>query len=126
MIYTVTTDTPIANIKATIQASAKEHKFGVLHQYAFQEILEAKGFPIQKDITLYEICNPKGAQALLEQSPQASVFLPCRISVYEENEKTVLATINLEDFITYIDATDEVKEHIHMLYQDIIKLINFL
>jgi len=126
MIYSVTTGTPLADVKANIQESAKKYKFGVLHHYAFKEILQTKGFPIEKDITLYEVCNPKGAQALLQGSPEHSVFLPCRISVYEENGKSVLATINLEDFIVYIDATDEVKEHLKMLYQDIIKLINSL
>jgi len=124
MIYTTTTDLSLSEVNAQLEVSAKSHAFGVLHHYEFKKILESKGFPIEKDITLYEICNPKGAQALLTESPEASVFLPCRISVYEENAKRVLATINLEDFIEYIDASNELKEHLRSLYQDVIKLLN--
>jgi len=124
MIYTTTTDLSLKDINSNLESYAKDHAFGVLHHYEFKKILESKGFPIETDITLYEVCNPKGAQALLTQFPEASVFLPCRVSVYEENGKRVLATINLEDFINHIDVTDELRGHLHSLYQDIIKLLN--
>jgi len=124
MIYTTTTQTPLSEVKAAMQATAKENAFGVLHQYAFKEILEGKGFPIENDITLYEVCNPKGAQALLSQSQEASVFLPCRVSIYEENGQTVLGTIKLENFIDSLNATEELKASLQTLYKDIIKLLN--
>ena len=124
MIYTTTTDTPLSEVKAAMQSNAKEHSFGVLHQYAFKEILKSKGFSIDADVTVYEVCNPSGAQALLSQVLKTSVFLPCRISIYEENSKTVLATINIKNMIDDLDATDELKEHLHLIYKDIINLLN--
>jgi len=124
MIYKTTSDKSLQEVKENLTAHAKEHTFGVLHQYEFQKILQAKGFPIDKDITVYELCNPKGAQEVLTQLSEISVFLPCRISVYEENGKTVLATINLETLVDTLNLNDEIKQHLHAIYKDFIALLN--
>ena len=67
MIYITKTTQPIEKVKKELEAKAKEAGFGVLNSYEFKKILESKGFPIEKDITVFELCNPQGAyQALTE------------------------------------------------------------
>jgi uncharacterized protein (DUF302 family) len=39
------------------------------------------------------VCQPQQAKKVLDQNMSVSTALPCRISVYEENGKTVLATL---------------------------------
>ena len=56
-------------------------------------MLQEKGFPIQQKITVFELCNPAGAQTVLQSHPEISVYLPCRVSIYEKDEQTVLSTI---------------------------------
>jgi NADPH-dependent 2,4-dienoyl-CoA reductase/sulfur reductase-like enzyme len=53
MIYNITTNTDLETIKSEIAAKAKEVGFGILKEYAFKDILEGKGFPIEHDITVY-------------------------------------------------------------------------
>jgi len=117
MIYKITTEVPLAQVKEELANHSKESGFGVLGSYEFKKILEAKGNPIDKDITVYELCNPVAAQGALSLIPEISVYLPCRLSVYEENGKTVLATINIQDIMASVDVNDEFKEHMNSVYE---------
>ncbi len=119
MIYTVTANRPIDTIKEEMETKEKEEKFGVLNIYEFKKILETKGFPIEKDITVYELCNPAGAQQALSQLPEISVYLPCRISLYEENGKTTLATIGLEDIVNSFDVDENFKAFMITLFENL-------
>ena len=65
MVYSVTTSTDINTVKQELEAKAKEVSFGLLNTYEFKRILTEKGFPIEKDITVFELCNPAGAQQAL-------------------------------------------------------------
>ena len=123
MIYKITTDTPLEVVKSELEAHAKKNGFGVLGSYEFKKILESKGFPIEKDITLYEVCNPSEAQKFLTAIPAVSVYLPCRVSVYEENGKTVLATIDLNDILDSLDVDSALKENMKAIFSHMIDLL---
>jgi len=123
MLYTVTTNTDLQTIKDEIAAKAKEHGFGVLTEYPFQKILQEKGHPIEKDITVFEICNPVAAQEVLSTHPEVSVYLPCRVSLYEQNGKAVLSTIDVNDMIKNFDLDDTFKAHMHEVFEIMKKLL---
>ena len=116
MIYTVTTDISPAQIKEEMEAHAKEHGFGVLQTYDFRKILHDKGFPIKKEITVFELCNPPGAQQALSEIAAISVYLPCRISVYEEDGATKLATIGFEEILGAVDVEEDFKTFMSILF----------
>jgi len=42
---------------------------------------------------IFEVCQPQQAKKVLEQNMSVSTALPCRISLYEEGGKTILATL---------------------------------
>ncbi len=48
MIYTVTSKQDITDIKAEIEAKAKEAGFGILNSYDFKQILENKRISYQE------------------------------------------------------------------------------
>ena len=123
MIYKIISDKPIKMIKAEIVNHAKESGFGVLGSYEFKKILSFKGFPIQRDITLYELCNPSVAQEILDAMPEASVFLPCRLSLYEENDKSVLATIDIEAILHTLNAENDLKLYMQSVFEYLQKLM---
>jgi uncharacterized protein (DUF302 family) len=39
------------------------------------------------------VCQPQQAKKVLEENMSLSTALPCRISIYEEDGKTILATL---------------------------------
>ena len=117
MIYTITTKQDIADVKKELEAKAKASGFGVLNSYDFKEILKTKGFPIERDITVYELCNPAGAQQALSEIAAISVYLPCRISLYEENGVTTLSTIGFEDILGTVEVDEAFKSYMSELFE---------
>ncbi len=123
MIYKVQTQIPITQVKEELESKAKVLGFGVLHQYDFKKILRDKGYPIEKDITVYELCNPSGAQHVLTQFSEISAYLPCRISVYEEDGSTWLATIGLDDIVQAIDVDESFQSYMSILFANLKKVM---
>ena len=124
MVYKIYSDKPLSLIKSELATHAKESGFGLLGAYEFKKILQAKGHPIEKDITVYELCNPVAAQESLTMLPEISVYLPCRLSLYEENGKTVLATINIEDILKSVDVDADFKMQMQSVYEYLQKLMH--
>ena len=116
MIYTVQTTQPLNIIKTQLEDKAKKAGFGLLKSYEFKNILEEKGFPIEKDITVFELCNPSGAQQALSEIPEISVYLPCRLSVYEVEGNTHISTIGFEDILNAVDVEDRFKSFMTVLF----------
>ena len=117
MIYRVTSTKTKSEIKSQLAERAKSFGFGVLGSYDFKEILESKGFPIEREITVYELCNPAGAQQALSELPEISVYLPCRLSIYREGARTVLATIGFEDILSSVKVEKDLQEHFTTLFE---------
>ena len=126
MIYKIQTNTPLQTVKDALADSAKEFGFGVLGSYDFKKILETKGFPIEKDVTLYELCNPKGAQEVLSTISEVSVYLPCRLSVYEEDGKTTISTIDVNHMIDSFEVDATFKAHMHTIFSNLQKVMHSL
>jgi uncharacterized protein (DUF302 family) len=124
MIYKTQTHYPVDSVKAQLAVKAKQLGFGILGSYEFKKILQKKGFAIEQEITMYELCNPAGAQKALNSMPDISVYLPCRLSIYEENGVTTLATIGIEDMLQTVDVDDEFKMHMSKIFNNIHALMN--
>jgi uncharacterized protein (DUF302 family) len=60
--------------------------------------------PFARECRVIEVCNPKQAQVVLNQAIEISTALPCRISVYEESGRTILATIKPTMLLTMFQA----------------------
>jgi uncharacterized protein (DUF302 family) len=86
-----TKKTPAAAVE-DLRASVAKHGFGVLHAYDLQETLNSKGFPLPHACHVLEVCNPEQASKVLTEDIGMNIALPCRISVYEENGQTKIAT----------------------------------
>ncbi|MDP1578957.1 MAG: DUF302 domain-containing protein [Candidatus Didemnitutus sp.] len=69
------------------------HKFGVQAIHNLREKMESKGVPFARECRVIEICNPSHAQVVLTQQIEIATALPCRIAIYEEAGRTVLATM---------------------------------
>ena len=119
MIYTVKVPESSDNVKKEFEAKAKEVGFGLFNTYEFKKILQDKGFPIKKNITIYELCNPPGAQQAFEKLPELSVYLPCKISLYENNGMTILSTIGLEDIMNVVEVDEQFKAYLSIIFENI-------
>lgn len=116
MIHTIKGNRKREIVAAELESTAKEFGFGLVGSYDFKAILERKGFPIEREITVYELCNPEAAQRALQKIPEVSAFLPCRLSLYEEGGQSLLATIGFESILDGIEVEKELEEHLAMLF----------
>jgi len=87
------TSISIDDVCARLPDIAGKHKFGVLGTHNLKEKMEGKGVPFDRECRVYEVCNPQQAQSILVGDITVSAALPCRISIYAENGRTMLATI---------------------------------
>ena len=79
----------VINFKKVPEAFEK-HKFSLLHTCNYHEIVESKGFPIDRKVYIFEICRTKTASVMLTDYPHFSIFIPCKLAIYENEGKTVI------------------------------------
>ena len=95
---------PLEIVCQRLAEVATSHKFGVLATHNLREKMESKGVPFARECRVIEVCNPRHAQTVLSQSIEISTALPCRISVYEEAGRTILATIKPTALLTMFNV----------------------
>ena len=85
----------IEKIAEKVAIECENHKFVLLQTYIYHEIVENKGFPIKRKVYIYEICQAKTASLMLTSNPEFSIFMPCKLAIYENEGKTIISTMNM-------------------------------
>ena len=93
MIFRVESKKKVSEVARNLEPAAQRNKFGVLGVHDLKAKMHEKGVAFDRDCLIFEVCNPHQAKKVLEHDAEISTALPCRISVFAEGEKTVLATI---------------------------------
>ena len=58
-----------------------------------KETMAKKGVEFAQECLIFEVCQPQQAKKVLDQNMSISTALPCRISIYEKDGQTILATL---------------------------------
>ena len=93
MLIKISTDKPITETAAALQAAVEVNHFGVMHVHNLKETMTKKGVEFARECLILEVCQPQQAKKVLDENMSVSTALPCRISIYEEGGKTMLATL---------------------------------
>ncbi|MFZ2277811.1 MAG: DUF302 domain-containing protein [Prosthecobacter sp.] len=93
MLIQLNTDKSVKETAAALQIAVPAHKFGVMQVHDLKETMWKKGVVFDHECLIFEVCQPEQAKKVLDENLSISTALPCRISVYEEGGKTVLATL---------------------------------
>ncbi|ACB74720.1 DUF302 domain-containing protein [Opitutus terrae] len=99
-LITRTSTQPLETVCQRLPDIAQQHKFGVLGTHDLKQKMESKGVPFGRECRVFEVCNPQQAQRVLTQAMEISTALPCRISAYEQDGRTVLATLKPTRLLT--------------------------
>jgi len=119
IIYKIISNQPIDAISERVSEACEKHQFALLQTYVYHEILERKGFPIERKVFVYEICQAKTASVMLTDFPHFSIFMPCKLAIYEDNGKTIISTMSMEIMLNAIGSNQE-------LYNEATTLFNTL
>lgn len=98
---------PIEAIAQKVSGGCENHKFALLQTYVYHDILKEKGFPIKRKVFIYEVCQAKTAALMLTSNPEFSIFMPCKIAMYEDNGKTIISTMNMEIMLNAVKSNPE-------------------
>jgi len=126
LMYQVTSEKKIDDVVASIPTICQEHKFSLLNEYVYHQILDEKGFPIRRKAYVYEICQARVAAMVLTEEPGLAPFMPCRVAVYEDNAKTIISMQNMELSFNTLDKQSELYKETMNMFASLKKLMNGL
>ena len=93
MYHIVESGKPFEQAAADLEAAVKAGGFGVLYVHDLGNTLRSKGQPFTEQCRIFEVCNPMQAAKVLARDLRLNMALPCRISVYTEQERTRIGLI---------------------------------
>jgi uncharacterized protein (DUF302 family) len=124
--YKITSKQPIEQIAQKVSDVCADHKFALLQTYVYHEIVESKGFPIQRKVYIYEICHAKTAAAMLTDFPHFSIFMPCKLAIYEDKGHTVISTMNMEIMLDAVRSNPDLHEEATSLFGTLKSMMDVL
>jgi uncharacterized protein (DUF302 family) len=116
----------IEKIAQHVPAACEKSKFALLQTYNYHEIVESKGFPIKRKVFIYEICQAKIAAKMLTTNPEFSIFMPCKIAIYENDGQTIISTMNMEIMLKAIQDNEELFNETTALFSTLKDLMTSL
>ncbi|MGD6964022.1 DUF302 domain-containing protein [Fictibacillus phosphorivorans] len=101
--YTVETTMSISEAALKLEKQLQEEKFGVLWQFDVKEKLQEKGLDFSDDFLIFEVCNPKEAKEVLSQNKLMGYFLPCKMVLYTDENKTKIGMPKPTEFVKLLN-----------------------
>ena len=109
MLIKLPTKKTVSEAATALQAAVEANHFGVMHVHNLKETMTKKGVTFAHECLIFEVCQPQQAKKVLDQNMSISTVLPCRISIYEEGGKTILATLKPTTLLAMFN-TPQLKE----------------
>jgi uncharacterized protein (DUF302 family) len=100
MYYIVETNKSFEQVSNDLDEAVKSHDFGVLYIHDLGMTLRSKGIDFTEDCKVFEVCNPMQAAKVLAIDMRLNMALPCRISVFTEQGKTLIGLIKPEQMLS--------------------------
>ncbi len=122
MLIRLSTDKTVSETAAALQAAVQANHFGVMQIHNLKETMNKKGVEFARECLIFEVCQPQQAKKVLDQNMSVSTALPCRISIYEEDGKTTLATLKPTTLLALFN-TPQLKDVAQEVEETIAKII---
>lgn len=106
MYYIVESEKSFEQAVDDLDDAVKQHGFGVLHIHDLGNTLRSKGVDFKENCKVFEVCNPKQAAKVLATDMRLNMALPCRISVFTENNKTKIGLIKPEEMLSALSKDE--------------------
>lgn len=87
--YRIESDKSVEKLSELLEKTTPDHNFRILAVHNVQETLKEKGFDI-KPLKIFELCNAGFANEALKKDLSVALFMPCKIVVRPENDKTLM------------------------------------
>jgi len=122
MLVKLSTNKTVSEAAAALQSAVQANHFGVMQVHNLQETMVKKGVDFERACLIFEVCQPQQAKKVLDQNMSVSTALPCRISIYEEGGKTILATLKPTTLLAMFNSP-ELKDVAQEVEDTILKIM---
>ncbi|OIR01317.1 hypothetical protein GALL_166050 [mine drainage metagenome] len=122
----MTSNQSIEKIAQNVPIECEKNNFALLQTFIYHEIVESKGFPIKRKVFIYEICQAKVAAKMLTTNPEFSIFMPCKIAIYENDAQTIISTMNMEIMLKAVEDNKELYNEATTLFNTLKSLLTSL
>ena len=106
MYYIVESEKSFKQASTDLCTAVKQNGFGVLHIHDLGNTLRRKGVDFEEQCKVFEVCNPEQAAKVLAADMRLNMALPCRISVFTENNKTKIGLIKPMQILSSLSDDD--------------------
>ncbi|HHB93412.1 MAG TPA: DUF302 domain-containing protein [Thioploca sp.] len=124
MKYIVESEKSVQQASIDLQAAVTNNKFGILHTHDLQATLNKKGFAFKNACKVFEVCNPKIANDVLTSEMDLNMLLPCRISIWEENNQTKIGMVEPTALLALLSNSSEITNIASEVNEIMKKIIN--
>lgn len=124
MYYQVESNKSFEQAAVDLDAAVKNHNFGVLHIHDLGTTLRSKGIDFKENCKVFEVCNPVKAAQVLAIDMRLNMALPCRISVFTENNKTYIGMIEPAKVLALLSSDDTLTQLANEVEQETIQMID--
>jgi len=123
MLLKLSSTKTVSEAATALHSAVEANRFGVMHVHNLKETMAKKGVEFAHECLIFEVCQPQQAKKVLDENMSVSTALPCRISIYEEGGKTVLATLKPTALLAMFNTPqlDEVAETVEATIVKIMK-----
>lgn len=122
MLITLLTNKTMSESAAALQAAVEANHFVVMQMQNLAETMTLRGVKFAHECLIFEVCQLQQTKKILEENMSVSTALPCRISIYEENGKTVLAALKPTSLLAMFN-TPQLREVAQEVENMIIKIM---
>ena len=122
MLIKLPSDQSVTETATALQSAVEANHFGVMQVHNLKETMTKKGVEFSRECLIFEVCQPQQAKKVLDQNMSISTALPCRISIYEEDGKTILATLKPTTLLAMFD-TPQLEQVAQEMEDSILKIM---
>ncbi len=124
MYYIVESEKTFEQASADLDVAVKRNGFGVLHIHDLGATLRNKGIEFSEQCKVFEVCNPQQAAKVLSTDMRLNMALPCRISVFTEQGKTMIGLIKPAQMLSALSADKALAEIASEVEDSTIRMID--
>ena len=124
MYYIVETKKSFSQASTDLESAVLRHGFGVLHVHDLGTSLRNKGIEFKNECKIFEVCNPGQAAKVLTIDMRLNMALPCRISVFTENEHTQIGLIKPVQMLSALSQDAALVQVAKEVEETIIHIVN--
>lgn len=104
-IYKVQTRKSLGDAVEDVKMKLQENGFGTLFELNFKDKVKEKGFEIEDNFVLLEVCNPSIASGILQEDIEVGYILPCKVVVYEKGRSRYIGLLKPSALMDLVDPS---------------------